>query len=35
MSIEVKKGNDIIRKLQGDNKNYHAKVRSAYGFTVL
>lgn len=27
MSVEVKKGNEIIRKLQGDNKNYHAKVK--------
>lgn len=30
MSVEVKKGNEIIRKLQGDNKNYHAKVRISF-----
>ncbi|XP_029639150.1 spindle assembly abnormal protein 6 homolog [Octopus sinensis] len=27
ISVEVKKGNEIIRKLQSENKNYHAKVK--------
>ncbi|GAB1598323.1 spindle assembly abnormal protein 6 homolog [Argonauta hians] len=27
ISVEVKKGNEIIRKLQTENKNYHAKVK--------
>lgn len=30
MSEELRKGNEIIKKLQGEIKNYHAKVKLYY-----
>ena len=32
MSEELKKGNEIIKKLQAEIKNYHSKVRQQFFF---
>ena len=35
MSEELVKGNEIIKKLQGEVKSYHAKVRAVLSSQVL